>query len=52
MFQAWISILFIFIHVHSTFIVISTAQNDLDLRFTTFSLKINKLSTFFEITQA
>ena len=33
-----------------TYTVISTAQTDLSLR--TFSLKINKLPTFSEITQA
>ena len=33
-------------------IVISTAQNDLGLRSRTFPLKINKLPTFSEITQA
>ena len=34
-----------------TYIVISTAQTDLGLRPRTFSLKINKLATFSEITQ-
>ena len=34
-----------------TYIVISTAQTDLGLRPRTFSLKINKLTTFSEITQ-
>ena len=44
--------LFTFIHVQSTYIVISTAQTDLGLRSRTFSLKINYLITFSEITQA
>ena len=44
--------LFTFLHVQSTSIVISTAQSDLGLRSRTFSLKINQLITFSEITQA
>ena len=36
----------------SNHIVTSAAQTDLGLRSRTFSLKINKLSTFSEITQA
>ena len=44
--------LFIFICIEGTYIVISTAQTDLGLRFGTFSLKINNLPTFSEITQA
>ena len=39
------------LHVQSTYIVISTAQTDLGLRSRTFSLKINQLITFSEITQ-
>ena len=34
------------------YIVISTAQTDLGLKSSTISLKINKLPTFSEITQA
>ena len=34
------------------YIVISTAQTDLGLRSRTSSLKLNKLPTFSEITQA
>ena len=41
----------IYIHVQSTYIVISTAQTDLGLRSTNFSLKL-MLPTFSEITQA
>ena len=44
--------LFTFIHVQSTYIVISTAQTDLGLRSRTFSLIIIYLITFSEITQA
>ena len=33
-------------------VVSSTAQTNLDLRCRTFSLKINKFSSFSEITQA
>ena len=36
----------------STDIVISTAQTDKGLRSRTFSLKMNKLPTFSEITEA
>ena len=39
-------------HVQWTYIVISTAQTDLGLRSRTFALKINKLPTFSEISQA
>ena len=38
------------IHVHLTYIVISTARTDLGLR--TRTLKINNLPTFSEINQA
>ena len=41
-----------FIHVQSTYIVISTAHTDLSLRSRTISLKIDYLITFSEITQA
>ena len=44
--------LFTYIHVQSTYIVTSTAQTDLGLRYRTFSQKINWLITFSEITQA
>ena len=37
--------------VQRTYIVISTAQTDLGLISITFSLKINKFSTFSEINQ-
>ena len=40
------------LHVQSTYIVVSTAQTNLGLRSRTFSLKINQLITFSEITQA
>ena len=43
------------IYIHtcpSTYIVTSTAQTDLGLRYRTFSQKINWLITFSEITQA
>ena len=40
------------IHFQSTYIVISTAHTDLGLRCITFSLNINKLPIFSEITQA
>ena len=40
------------LYLHLYNIVISTAQTDLGLRSRTFSLKINKLLTFSEITQA
>ena len=39
------------INMFKLYIVISTAQTELGLRPRTFSLKINKLPTFFEITQ-
>ena len=42
----------IYIYTHRVNIVISTAQTDLGLRSRTFSLKINKLPTFSEFTQA
>ena len=42
----------IFIYTCPVNIVISTAQTDLGLRPRIFSLKINKLPTFSEITQA
>ena len=39
-------------HAQSKYIVTSTAQTGLGLRYRTFSQKINKLITFSEITQA
>ena len=44
--------LFTCIHVQSTYIVISTAQTDLGMRYRTFSKTIDQLITFSEITQA
>ena len=43
---------YLHIHVQSTYIVILTAQTDLGLCPRTFSLQINMLITFSEITQA
>ena len=42
----------IYIYTCRAYIVISTAQTDIGPRTRTFSLKINKLPTFSEITQA
>ena len=42
----------IYIHTCPEYIVTSTAQTDLGLRYRTFSQKINWLITFSEITQA
>ena len=42
----------IYIHTCPTYIVASTAQTDLGLRYRTFSQKINWFITFFEITNA
>ena len=41
-----------YMYVQSTYIVTSTAQTDLGMRYRTFSQKINELITFSEITQA
>ena len=44
--------IYIYTYRVNIYIVISTAQTDLGLRSRTFPLKINKLPTFSEITQA
>ena len=44
--------IYFYLHVQRTYFVISTAQTDIGLISRTFSLKINKLPTFSEITQA
>ena len=43
---------YLFLYVQLKYIVISTLQTDLGLRSETFSMKINKLPTFSEISQA